>query len=151
MGDIEMATLKLRRMTRYDIDSVLELCKKVGGQQSRLCSRDLNAMTPGESLDMSFVAEDNGKLVGFVKARLEYMYVPVVEVCLIHTTIIDPDYQKRGIGSMLINELFDSCVLNEINTVRALIDEDDIELRTFAENLGFRRSKIINYDKTIEN
>jgi len=151
MGNTEMATLKMRRMTRGDIDSVLILCKKVDGKQSRLCYRDLIAMNPGESMDMSFIAEDNGTIVGFVKARLEYMYVPVTEVCLIHALIIDPNYQRRGVGTVLMNELIDSCVINEIGTIRALIDENDTELKVFAENMGFRRGKIINYDRTFEN
>jgi N-acetylglutamate synthase-like GNAT family acetyltransferase len=143
--------LKSRRMKREDIDPVLALSKKVGGPQSLLCYWDLNSMNPGESTDMSFVVEDKNRVIGFLKARLEYMYVPVTEVCMIHTLVLDPVYRRRGIGSMLINSLIDACVLNEINTIRALIDEHDNDLKTFVSNLGFRRSNIINYDKTIDN
>ena len=142
--------LKSRRMKREDIDAVLALSKKVGGPRSFLCSRDLTCMNPGEGLDMSFVAEDKGHVIGFLKARLEYMYVPVTEVCLIHALVLDPDYRKRGIGSTLVNELIDNCIVNKINTIRALVDEYDVDLSTFVDNLGFHRSNIINYDKTIE-
>jgi N-acetylglutamate synthase-like GNAT family acetyltransferase len=143
--------LKSRRMKREDIDSVLALSKKVGGPQSLLCHWDLSSMKPGESVDMSFVAEDKNNIIGFLKARLEYMYVPVTEVCMIHTVVLDPIYRRRGIGSMLINSLIDTCILNEINTIRALVDEHDNDLMTFIGNLGFHRSNIINYDKTIDN
>jgi N-acetylglutamate synthase-like GNAT family acetyltransferase len=149
MSKTKTAAMKIRRMTRDDIDAVLTLAQKVGGNQRYLSSRDLNAMNPGESLDMSFVAQDKDKIVGFVKARLEYMFVPVTEVCLIHTTVVDPDYRKRGIGSLLIHELIDSCILNEINTIRALVDDGNNEQKSFAEDMGFYRSKISNYDKTI--
>jgi len=115
-----------------------------------MCYWDLTSVNPEESLDMSFVVEDNGNIVGFLKARVEYVYVPVMEVCLIHAVVTDPDYRGQGIGTMLIKELIDSCIHNEINTIRALVDEQNVDLKAFIGNLGFHQSRIINYDKTIE-
>jgi len=145
-----MAGLKPRRMRRGDIDSVLALSKKVGGTQNFLSYEDLTSMHPGDSLDMSYVVEDKGNIIGFLKARLEYVYVPVTEVCLIHAIVTDPDYQGQGIGSMLVKKLVDSCTLNEVNTIRALINERDTKLTTFIVNRGFSRSQITNYDMKIE-
>jgi GNAT superfamily N-acetyltransferase len=145
---ISKTYLKTRRMMPGDVDAVLELSQKVG--KSQLCHSDLTSMSPGGALDMSFVSEDRGRIIGFMKARLEYMYVPVTEVCLIHAMVLDPDYRRQGIGSMLINALIDHCMLNDVNTIRALVNEHDTDLKTFAVNLGFHRSSIANYDKTIE-
>jgi len=141
--------VKLRRMTRTDIDEVLVLCKKVGGRQSHISYRDLVAMDPGGPLDMSLVAKQKGKITGFLLARLAYVYVPVTEICMIQSLVVDPEHQGKGLGTMLVNELLDNCHLNEIQTIRALVDEHDSDLRTFVENLGFRRSRILNYDKNI--
>ncbi len=146
----EKGTLRIRRMSHGDIDNVLILSKKVGGPHSHISYQDLVASDPGGALDMSFLAEDGNNLVGFVQARLEYVYVPVVEICLIHTMVVDPAYQRKGIGSMLVSELVSRCQLEGIGTIRALVNETDTELRTFITNLGFHRSKIINFDKVIE-
>ncbi|MFH0769168.1 MAG: GNAT family N-acetyltransferase [Chloroflexota bacterium] len=146
----EIDTVNIRRMARTDIDAILALNKKIGGDQARVNYRDMISTDPGGPLDLSFVAEAGGQIVGFVLARLAYLYIPFTEVCLIHSIVVDPDYQRQKLGSRLINELESHCHLEEINTIRALVNERDTELRSFIERLGFRRSNIVNYDKTME-
>jgi len=147
---MERATVNIRRMVRSDIDAVLALDKKIGGGQSRICYRDMVTTDPGGPLDSSFVAEADGRVVGFILARLAYLYIPLTEVCVIHGIVVDPDYQRSRIGSRLVNELLSHCHVEEINTIRALVNEHDTKLRSFVEQLGFRRSTILNYDKTFE-
>jgi ribosomal protein S18 acetylase RimI-like enzyme len=137
-------------MVRSNIDAVLALDKKVGGGQSSISYMDMAATDPGGPLDFSLVAEAEHRLVGFILARLAYLYIPFAEVFVIHTIVADPDYQRRGVGSKLVNELLSYCHAEEINTVRALVEDRNTGLRRFVEHLGFRRSTIINYDKTFE-
>ena len=68
-----------------------------------------------------------------------------------HGIVVDPDYQRHHIGSRLVNELLNQCQLEDIYTVRALVNERDSDIKRFIEGLGFQRSRIINYDKTFEN
>ncbi len=142
--------INLRRMAQTDIDAVLALDRKVGRGQNHITYRDMIATDPCGPLDLSFVAEIDNKVVGFVLARLAYLYIPFTEVCLIHGIVADPEYRGHHIGSKLVNELISHCELEGINTVRALVAEHDTELRKFVEYLGFRRSNITNYDKTFE-
>lgn len=148
MSARETGAINVRRMTSSDLDAVLVLISKITKGESGITYRDLIANYPGGPLDLSFVAETNGQMVGFIVARVEFLYIPVVEVCLIQTVGIDPEYQGRRIGSTLVQKLIDQCHLEEVDTVRALVAEDDEPLRRFIEHLGFRRSNIINYDKT---
>jgi ribosomal protein S18 acetylase RimI-like enzyme len=141
----------VRHLARSDIDTILELDKKIGKGRSSITYRDLISMDPGGLLDFSFIAELEGKAVGFMLARIQYVYIPFTEVCLIHGVGVDPDYHGHHIGSRLINELLGHCQAEDINTVRALVDQNNNNLRSFIESLGFQRSKIINYDKTFEN
>lgn len=150
MSAMERETVNIRRMVRSDIDAVLALDKEIGGGQSRISYRDLVATDPGGPLDLSFVAEAQGQVVGFILARLAYLYIPFTEVCVIHGIVVDPEYQRHGIGSKLVNELLSHCHVEEINTIRALVNEHDTELRRFTERLGFHRSTILNYDKTFD-
>jgi ribosomal protein S18 acetylase RimI-like enzyme len=145
---IETGAINIRRLTPSDLDGVLVLINKITKGKSRITYRDLIANYPGGPLDLSFVAEVKGQIVGFILARLEFIYIPVVEVCLIQTVGVDPEYQGRRIGSTLIQKLIDHCHLEDIDTIRALVAQDDEPLRRFIEYLGFRRSNIINYDKT---
>jgi ribosomal protein S18 acetylase RimI-like enzyme len=135
-------------MTSSDLDEVLVLISKMTKGKPRITYRDLIANEPGGPLDLSLVAEAKGKMVGFVLARVEFVYIPLVEVCLIYSVGVDPGYRVRHIGAALVNELIKYCHLQDIPTVRALVAEDNEPLRKFIEYLGFSRSNIINYDKS---
>jgi len=145
----ETGAINVRRMTSTnDLDGVLALINKITKGEIRITYRDLVANYPGGPFDLSFVAETNGQMVGFILARLEFVYIPFVEVCLIDAVGVDPEYQGRQIGSALVHKLIDRCRLEDVDTIRALVAEDDEPLRRFIEYLGFRRSNIINYDRT---
>jgi N-acetylglutamate synthase-like GNAT family acetyltransferase len=107
-------------------------------------------MEPGGPLDVSFVAEVGGNIIGFIMSRLAYVMIPLTEVCLLQGILVDPDYQHHGIGIRLLGKLVAHCQEEGINTIRALIEEHNDDLRHFVAQLGFRRSAIVNYDKTFE-
>jgi ribosomal protein S18 acetylase RimI-like enzyme len=150
MSNAKKDTINIRPMTRSDIHAVLALDRKAFGTHGLLTYKDMATIDPGGPLDVSFVAEVGGNIIGFVIARLAYVMVPFTEVCLIQGIFVDPDYQNRGIGSKLFRELLGYCQAEGINTVRTLVEEHNDELRRFVERLGFRRSAIVNYDKTYE-
>ena len=150
MGAIEQIKVNVRRMTRGDIGAILALERKIGKGKSRISYKDMIATDPEGPLDLSFGAESDGQIIGFILARLAYLSIPLTEVCIIHGIVVDPDYQRHGIGGKLVNALVDHCHAEGIDTIRALVEEENAELRRFAEQMGFRRSNIINYDKTFE-
>lgn len=67
---------------------------------------DVHRHKNGYDPDLSIVAEIDGKVVGHVLfTRQEVMVAEKLHDCVILSPIaIHPDYQKRGIGGMLINE-----------------------------------------------
>ena len=147
----ETGEIKLRRMTRDDIKTILGMGSRIAGERiAPRGTKDIVVTDPGDTLDMSFVAEIGNKVTGAVIARVAYVGIPFSEVCLIHGVVVDPIYQRRGIGSILINKLLDHCSAEGISPVRALVSERDTQLRQFVERLGFRRSSIINYDRASE-
>jgi ribosomal protein S18 acetylase RimI-like enzyme len=144
----EAGAINVRRMTPGDLDEVLGLISRMTKGQPRITYRDLIANEPGGPLDLSLVAEAKGKMVGFILARVEFVYIPLVEVCLIYSVGVDPQYRSRHIGAALVNELIKYCHLQGIPTVRALVAEDNEPLRKFIEYLGFRPSNVINFDRS---
>jgi len=150
MSTVEKGAVNIRPMTRSDIHAVLALDRGIGKGRGFLSYKDMAATDPGGPLDLSFVAEVEGKLVGFIMTRLAYLMIPFTEVCIIQGILTDPAYQGRGVGSELVRRLLDYCQAEGINTIRALVPERNKELQHFVETHGFRRSTIINYDKTFE-
>jgi ribosomal protein S18 acetylase RimI-like enzyme len=140
----DATNIRIRRMTRSDIDAVVAL------GQSGVTYRDLAAFDLGGSLDMSFVAEAGDRVIGFILARVQYLMIPFIEVCLVHSIAVADEYRKKGIGARLVSELQSHCMAEGIHTIRALVEQHDTRTRLFVEYLGFHRSNIANYDKTIE-
>jgi ribosomal protein S18 acetylase RimI-like enzyme len=151
MKNSKEAEVNIRRMTRGDIHEVLALDRITRGSGHDVIPyEDLASADPGTPPDSSFVAEIDGKIVGFSINRSTYLMVPLTEVCIIHAILTHPDYQKRGIGRKLIQALLYHCQTQGISTVRALIPDDNKELQAIFEKQGFQRSNIVNFDKTVE-
>jgi ribosomal protein S18 acetylase RimI-like enzyme len=151
MSKAEEPKVSIRRMIRSDIHEVLALNRIITSSRRDIIKyEDLASANPGTPPDLSFVAEIDGRIVGFSINRSMYLMVPLTEVCIIHAIFIHPDYQGRGIGSKLIQALLEYCQAEGIGTVRTLIPRANKELRALVERHGFQRSRIINFDRTFE-
>jgi ribosomal protein S18 acetylase RimI-like enzyme len=150
MSAIGRGAINIRRMTSGDIDFIIALINKTTNVETHGVYQDLVAYDIGGPLDLSLAAEAEDQMIGFVLARLEYVYVPLVEVCLIHVIVVDPEYQRRDIGSALVSALSSHCHLKGISKIRALVRQGDDELQKFIEHLGFHPSSMVNWDKTCE-
>ena len=150
MSSVEQGAVKIRPMTRSDIREILALDKKLGKSNGSLNYKDMAAIDFGGPLDRSFVAEANGIIVGFAIAHLAYVMTPLTGVCILNSILVDPGSQNRGIGVKLLGRIVAYCQEEGIGTIRTLIEEQNDELTRFVERLGFRRSTVLNYDKTFE-
>ena len=148
MSAIRNERVTIRRMTRIDIEAVINLDKSIGGGKSQITYKDMVSLDPGGALDFSFVAEIGNKVIGFVLARLMYMGMPFSEFCVINAIDIAEEHRGRGVGRRLVDEILDKCHDEGIDTVRAIFPEKNEKLRKAVENLGFRRSPVVNYDMT---
>jgi ribosomal protein S18 acetylase RimI-like enzyme len=151
MARAKETEVKIRRMTRNDIHEVLFLDRIITGHRRDIIRyEDLASASPGTAPDISFVAEIDGKMVGFSINRSTYLMVPLTEVCIIHAILVDPEYRGLGIGGKLIDALLKHCQTEGIGTVRALIPTGNKELQDIFKRHGFNRSRIVNFDRTFE-
>lgn len=151
MARAKKVEVKIRRMIRSDIHEVLVLDRIIRGSKRDIIKfEDLTSANPGTPPDISFVAEVDGRIVGFSINRSTYLMVPLTEVCIIHAILVDPDYRGLGIGGKLIEALLKHCQTEGIGTVRALIPTGNKELQDIFKQHGFKRSRIINFDKSFE-
>jgi ribosomal protein S18 acetylase RimI-like enzyme len=151
--------VKIRPMERSDVDAMLAVYNKVreekipGVKRSRLSYRgdmtfdEVVSTNPGGPLDLSCVAEVNGEVAGFIWGRLAFAGIPVNEVGIIHVLAVDPDYQKQGIATKLVDALTKRCQERGVTTVRAIIDERHWELQNYFQGLGFQRSEMVIYTR----
>lgn len=99
----------------------------------------------------SLVAEDeDGKVVGFVMGELfigEYGISD--DRATLDTIGVDPDYQKQGIGKLLIDEFLEHLKSLGVHKVNTLVDWNDSKLIHFFSTNNFIPSKTINLERTL--
>jgi ribosomal protein S18 acetylase RimI-like enzyme len=148
VNEVKTEIVKVRHVMAYDMDAILSLHKKIGVKQSSITNMISSGF--GGPLDFSFIAEIDKKVVGVIIAHLMYVYIPIIELCVVNGIIVDPQYQRHHVGTKLVNELIKFCRAQNIGTIRALAEQSNTELNLFVENLGFHRSKIVSWDKNLE-
>jgi ribosomal protein S18 acetylase RimI-like enzyme len=143
-------TIRVRPMEPEDIDSVLAIDRKITGVRRAATYTDLIIGDLGKIPDLSFVAEVNGEVQGFLLARRAYFGEPFTDAGLIQTLGVDPDHWRQGIATQLVNALVETCQDKKLNAVWIMLDESDDQLQSLFNHLGFRRGKLIDYTKTLK-
>jgi ribosomal protein S18 acetylase RimI-like enzyme len=141
--------VRIRPMEPEDIDSVLAIDSKITGVRRAATYTDLIIGDLGKIPDLSFVAEVNGEVQGFLLARRAYLGEPFNEVGLIQILGVDPDHWRQGIATKMVNALLDTCQEKKLNAVQIMVDERDNQLQNLFQRLGFRHGKLIDYTKTL--
>jgi len=144
MSSLDRSAVKIRRITSSDVDGIMSL------QWAEIPNKEMIYSQRGGRLDASFLAEVEGRVVGFVLARLVYVGRPMVGVGQLNLIAVRPDYQHKGIGRMLLDGLQTHCKGEGIQTMRALVQKDNEELRAYFARAGFSPSAFVNYDKACD-
>ena len=140
--NVRKSDVTIRPLVSSDIDAVLGLW-----WSSFIANKDMVASQIGGRRDLSFIATFEGHLVGFILARIEYLGIPIKEVCVIHAVAVEPKYQRQSIGGLLINKLKSTCDSKGILTMRAFVSQNDSKLLNYFERFGFHRSDVINLEQ----
>ena len=141
MKTINQNAVKIRRLASSDIEPALSIW------WAKIPEKEKIAQELAGPLDMSFIAEYEGILVGFILAKLEYTGHPMIAAATIYLVAVHPEYRKHGIGTMMIRALEKLCISDKIETIRAPIPENDKAVTGYFKNAGFHPSRIINYDR----
>ena len=141
MKAVDKSAIRVRRLTSSDIASTL------GIWWAKIPDKALMDAQLQSPLDLSFIAEYEGILVGFVLAKLEYAGYPTTGSGVVFLIAVNSDYQQHGIGTMLIEALEKYTKSKGINTIRVVVPQSDVKNIKYFTKVGFKKSKITNYDK----
>ncbi|MFP4641729.1 MAG: N-acetyltransferase family protein [Dehalococcoidia bacterium] len=142
MNSTGKSSVRIRPMTQSDIDPVLGLW-----WSPVIPDKDMLAAQLKGPLHSSFVAELDGRVVGFILARLQYLGIPTTGVCVTYAVAVQPEYRRQGIGRQLLTELKNHCGNKGVSTMRVVVPEDDTHLMNYFQQLGFKRSNMINLEQ----
>jgi ribosomal protein S18 acetylase RimI-like enzyme len=141
--DTHEINIIVRPLRKSDLIAALNM---LGG----LVTPDMACLNPEDQDSICFVAETEGRVVGFTLARELCVGIPLNKICVIQGIVIEEHYQHLGIGEKFIEAVFKHCANCKIEAVRILVDENDTSFQRFVEHLGFCRSMVANFDKIVE-
>ncbi|MBP8625207.1 MAG: GNAT family N-acetyltransferase [Syntrophorhabdaceae bacterium] len=150
MGELRINT---RFMRGDDFDAVMRIDNKVLGlnRPEYYKLRFEKFVQSKDYVPTSLVAEtEDGTVVGFVMGELYIGEFGISqEKATLDTIGVDPDFQRKGIGELLINEYMKHLKKLGVEKVNTLVDWDDARLIHFFSANRFSPSKIINLERTL--
>ncbi len=140
----------VRIIKEQDLERIIEIDNKVLGER-RSGYWETKLATITKSPLPSLVAEIEGIIVGFIFGEASGWEYGVPEnVGWIDTIGVDPDYQKKGIGRLLIKELLNYMKKVGVDTVYTYVNWQNWDLLRFFNAMGFNRGDMINLKFKIE-
>jgi predicted N-acetyltransferase YhbS len=103
-----------------------------------------------EDEEASFVAEIDGKVVGYMISYIIYAGFGLDKSAWIATLGVDPRFMGQGIGKVLAEEVLEFYKQKEIKHILTSVRWDSVDLLSFFKTLGFDRSHFINLIKELD-
>jgi predicted N-acetyltransferase YhbS len=129
----------VRRLRPGDLERVVALdARIVGRSRHGFLAHKLQVNLLQSSVQVSLGAEVDGSLVGFLFARVwTGEYGATDPVAVLDTLGVHPDFQGRGLGRALIEQLVTNLGGLGVRTLRTEVGWEDQELLRFFHARGF--------------
>ena len=142
-GGINM--VKVRLMTINDWESVEKVWKDHEGTNPVDDSAEGFTRYLKRNPTTSFVAEDDGKIIGTILAGHDGRRG------IFHHVVVAPGYRKQGIGKMLVNSAAEALRKEDIHKVLLVVFTHNENGNQFWEHMGFtERTDLVYRNKYIE-
>ncbi len=147
--------VKILPAKKEDVDSVLKLGRKFEDALKASKLKRAHFHEKEEFLNfiknprenVFFVAKVDKKLAGFIYAR-----ILTNDWCMIDNLAVEKEYQKHGVGSMLLEELYKTLQKRKISYIQILEEIHHKNTRKFWHRKGFREEKVFVWaDKWLNN
>ena len=99
--------------------------------------------------NVSFSAELNGKVVGYMISYIVFGGFGLEKSAWISTLGVAPKYMGRGIGRLLAEKILEVYRQKGVDYIYTSVRWDSVDLLSFFKMLGFDRSHFINLRKKL--
>ena len=144
-----MDNFHIRRLKVDDADAITEIYAAI---TRRSVEPDFKRVVEGHAQngeEACFVAEHQGKIVGFMISYILTAGFGETKSAWIATVGVNPDYMGQGIGAEMAGKIFEIYRAAGIEKVYTSVRWDSTDLLSFFKTLGFDRSAFINLKKAI--
>ena len=145
-----MDNIRIRKLLKED---AAEISKIYAAITMNAVNPDFKRVVEEHALaeeNACFVAEIQGKPVGFMISYILTAGFGEAKSAWIATLGVDPNFMGQGIGAGLAEEIFKYYKAKGIENVYTSVRWDSTDMLSFFKTLGFDRSNFINLRKIIE-
>ena len=140
-----------RSLSEDDLAAVVRIDRKLTGRdRSAYYAAKLREMLTESGIRVSLGAEEDGFVVGFVMARVDFGEFGKLDNAAILDTIgVHPGFAGSGIGHALLSQLFLNLATLQVETVLTQVSPENIGLQRFLYSCGFHPSQRLMLSKAI--
>jgi ribosomal protein S18 acetylase RimI-like enzyme len=143
--------IRVRKLEPDDLDAIVEIDYRVLGTRRPSYWHQKIEEMENEQLPKSQVAELDGKVVGFIMGAVSgWEFGMPNTIGWIDTIGVNPDYQKKGIATLLFKAIMEEFKKDGVENIYTLVKWEDWDLMCFFKAIGFTRGgNIINLEYKI--
>jgi len=142
--------LKIRRLLQEDAAQVSQIYAAITMQEIDPDFKRVVEDHAQSDDEACFVAESDGKVVGFMISYILTAGFGMNKSAWIATLGVDPNCMGQGIGANLAEEIFKYYKSQGIENVYTSVRWDSTDMLSFFKTLGFDRSNFINLRKIVK-
>ncbi|GAB4230781.1 MAG: hypothetical protein OHK0028_05370 [Deltaproteobacteria bacterium] len=141
----------VRSMREQDLEAAVRIDRKLTGRdRSAYYAGKIREMLTESGIRVSLAAEDDGFVVGFVMARVDFgEFGKVEKTAALDTIGVHPGFAGSGIGHALLSQLFLNLSTLRVETVLTQVSPGTIGLQRFLYSCGFHPSQRLALEKSI--
>jgi len=145
-----LQNLIIRRLEVRDSEDISRIQEAITKEPSTIDYHKVVQEEVKKDNRVSFVAELDGKVVGFIITYILYGGFGLEKSAWIGLFGVEPKYMGSGIGKRMAKEVFDELTKMNIKNIFSSVKWDSIDLLSFFKSLGFDRCDFINLKKVID-
>lgn len=145
-----MTEITVRQMTVRDIDEMMRIDERITGLPHSAYYQSKAAAYIRRAPESCLVAEDRGRLVGFVLGDVRGWEFATELSGWLEIIGVDPEYHGRGVSGALMSELFKYFRRAGVRVVNTMVNWNEGELIDYFRANGFDRGEYVNLVKRLD-
>ncbi len=145
-----MENLQIRKIKAEDASDIGSIQAAITKSPTNIDFRQIIEDQVRKDEDVSFVAEIDGRVVGYMISYIVFGGFGLEKGAWIATLGVDPKFMGQGIGKRLAEEILEVYRKKGINDIYTSVRWDSVDLLSFFKTLGFDRSNFINLRKELD-
>ena len=145
-----LENLQIRKIKAEDASDISQIQSAITKSSPTIDFRQIIEQQVRKDEDVSFVAEVDGRVVGFMISYIVFGGFGLEKGAWIATLGVAPKFMGQGIGKRLAEEILEVYRKKGINDIFTSVRWDSVDLLSFFKTLGFDRSSFINLRKELD-